>query len=483
MLVPVLLTAALLQPAPAAEPPRPATPPRQADWALGLALERGQEFVYRGSFTEECSTGTVQYQRAYRLETRLFVLDAGPTGAGLACMTTLRQKEAPAVQPVGFKDEADGRHVRVERLRVDPFGKVSAGLDLAPPLEGPPTVDVSAFVELPRGRISAGQAWETKAGDGPATRWTAADSELVQGVRCAVLKGVQQSADWDQPRADRKAWRRTDTVWVSPRSGVALKVERVVELREAAHTAPTQKCVFKADLESTLPYPGQLRLDREADLTQAVAFREAALPLLATPNRFTPQLNALLKRVTSHLDQTPPTPYRQAILQVKAQVEAGLRGEPAVSPAVGQPQRPAGLRVGEPAPDFVATQVGGQQTVGLKGLRGKPVVLAFYNPNSALTPDVLAFLGELAASTEGKAQVVALSVVDDAAVVQKQLAELKVSVPVLHGAGLRLPYEVDATPRVVVIDGQGYVRGAYTGWGREMPREITGDLKPWLDRK
>jgi len=206
------------------------------------------------------------------------------------------------------------------------------------------------------------------------------------------------------------------------------------------------------------------------------------LPLLATPARFATQLNGLLKRITDHLDKVPPTPYRQAIMLVKSQVEAALRGEVLVMPTTVR-AKPEGFAIGELAPDFVTTDISGKQSVGLKQLRGKPVVLAFYNPNSMLAPDILAFLADLNTASRGKVWVMGLSVVEDAAIVQKQLTDLKLTVPVLQGSGLRISYAVETTPRVVIIDAQGYARGAFTGWGREIPREIQAELKPWLSEK
>jgi hypothetical protein len=484
MLETFLVTAALLlpaQPAGRPQPTPPAAPTRPVEWNLSVQLDRAQELIYRGSFTEESNTGSVQYQRSYRVESRLFVLDLTPKLTELACMTTLRPKEnAPAI-----KDDTEGRSIRVERFRVDLQGKLSAegGLNLVPPLEGPATVEVGFFPELPRGKVTAEQSWETiPQQDQPAMKWTVTGADTLQGMRCPILKGVQQSPEWDEPRADRKAWRRIDTVWVAPRSGVAVKVERVIEIREPAHKVATQKSTFRADLESTLPYPGQLFLDRQADILQAIALREAAMSLLPTPARYTNQLNALLRRITTHLDQTPPTPYRQAVLQVKSQVEAALRGEVLVTPTTVRPR--VGLTVGEMAPDFVTTDMTGKHGVGLKQMRGRPVVLAFYNPNSTLSPDMLRFLADLSSTYQGKVWVLGLSVVEDAALVQKQLTDLKLtSLPVLQGAGLRLAFEVDTTPRVVILDSQGFVRGAFTGWGRDIPREILTELKSWLPER
>jgi len=42
---------------------------------------------------------------------------------------------------------------------------------------------------------------------------------------------------------------------------------------------------------------------------------------------------------------------------------------------------------------------------------------------------------------------------------------------------LRLSYAVDATPKFVVLDADGVVRGSYTGWGPETPRGVVEELK------
>jgi hypothetical protein len=41
---------------------------------------------------------------------------------------------------------------------------------------------------------------------------------------------------------------------------------------------------------------------------------------------------------------------------------------------------------------------------------------------------------------------------------------------------------VESTPKLVLIDANGIVRAAYTGWGREMPDEIGEELKRWLEQ-
>src|SRR5262249_57709729 len=112
-----------------------------------------------------------------------------------------------------------------------------------------------------------------------------------------------------------------------PGRGVVSGVERVSERREPGRDKPTQKSVLRYELESSLPYPQKLYEDRRQEITQAHAFFESAAPLLAQPGKSGPQLEALQATITHHLDRQPPTPYREAVLQVKRRVEAARRGE------------------------------------------------------------------------------------------------------------------------------------------------------------
>ena len=54
--------------------------------------------------------------------------------------------------------------------------------------------------------------------------------------------------------------------------------------------------------------------------------------------------------------------------------------------------------------------------------------------------------------------------------------------PILSGTGLLISYAVDATPKLVLLDGGGTVRGNWTGWGQETADTITTELRRWLPR-
>ena len=45
---------------------------------------------------------------------------------------------------------------------------------------------------------------------------------------------------------------------------------------------------------------------------------------------------------------------------------------------------------------------------------------------------------------------------------------------------MRISYKVETTPKIVLIDAAGLVRGMYFGWGRETANEVPTELRPWL---
>jgi len=290
---------------------------------------------------------------------------------------------------------------------------------------------------------------------------------------------VQKSDDWDKPRGDRAAWRRIDRVWLAPRLGVACRVQRVIERRESGRRDPTYKSVLDYDQEEPMQYPGRLYDERQREIVQAHAFSEAAAQLLATPAKNGPQLAALLNRIAYHLDRQPQTPYREAIFQVKRRVEAAQRGETPPEVATEEkPETPSVAAVGGAAPDFMAPNMVTSGTFHLRQTRGKPVLLVFYNPASPTTAGVLAYAQKMSDSYKGLT-VLALSVSGDVDAIKKQRATLKLTFPVLDGSGLHISYGVEGTPKLMLLDGNGVVRGDYVGWGSETPGAVMNELRRW----
>jgi hypothetical protein len=80
-------------------------------------------------------------------------------------------------------------------------------------------------------------------------------------------------------------------------------------------------------------------------------------------------------------------------------------------------------------------------------------------------------------------QVLGMCVLDDKAVALAQRTERMLTFPILGGSGIRISYGVETTPKIVLIDPSGIVRGGWLGWGRETPVEVTEELKHWLPAK
>jgi peroxiredoxin len=450
-----------------------------SDWLLVPHLGRGQELVYRGSFTEESLDGTARFSRAYRLEARLFVLELTGREADVVCCTQLRLKPA---RPEAAEPEPCS--VRLERARVGPYGQVvpARGLACLVPLEGPPTVEWGAFVEVPAQRLQVGRGWEVGEEGRPPRSWRVDGTEPVGGAVCVRLVGVQQSADWDHPRADRTAWRRRDVVWLAPRTGCAQRLERTIERRAPARQEPTQRSVLRYDLDSNLQYPGQLWEDRRREILLALGLADQLAGLLPRAGEVGPRpFEAILTKIKYHLDLQPPTPFRPALKQLQQRAEAGRRGETPPEAAVeeAEPVTPV-IALHAAAPDFVAPNLITRESARLRRLLGKPTLLVFYQPGGRTAADVLRFAQAVQQESGGGVTVVGLACTEDVPAVVREHDELGLTFPILLGTGLKLTYAVEATPKLVVLDAAGVVRDSHIGWGLETPAAIRAELRRWV---
>jgi peroxiredoxin len=444
---------------------------------LVCRLVRGQELVYSGSFTEEATGQNVQLQNSYRLESRLFVLDATPQGAEVALLTILKQRSARSRGVDAGLPEICSVHL--DLVRVDPQGRTVPPATVLP--EGPAASEFGAFVEFSRGRVGPGQKWDVAETGRPPHTWRYAGTETVNGTPCIKLVGVQQSDDWDQPRADQTAWRRLDTAWVAPNLGIAQQFERTLELREPARQQPTHRTVTRYSLDSRMAYPGLLYEDRRREIRLTQELADRMKPLLREPEKAGPRpFDEALARIAYHVDNQPATPYREALNQFKRRLEAARRGEapPAEHTPAAAPVN-AVLAVGKPAPDFVVPNLNTHESARLRRFLGRPVLLVFYSPTSSSARDILHFAQSLADPKQSGVNVIGLAVSDDTDRILKQRDEWKLTFPLLSGQGLHLTYAVEATPKFVVLDAAGVARGVYVGWGREMPRILTDELSHW----
>ncbi len=180
--------------------------PGRNDWLLLPQLVRGQEFTYSGWFIEEKTDAGVQNQRTYKLESSLLVLGGAAKKWDVAFLTVLSLRDHLPGQPPGPRP-APPASVRLELAEVTAQGQVrpASGTSLLVPLEGPPTAECGAVVEVPRSAVGPQQFWEVAEDGRPPRTWRVAGTETAAGTLCVKLVGVQQSDDWDRPRGDSTA--------------------------------------------------------------------------------------------------------------------------------------------------------------------------------------------------------------------------------------------------------------------------------------
>jgi hypothetical protein len=234
-------------------------------------------------------------------------------------------------------------------------------------------------------------------------------------------------------------------------------------------------------LISRLTYPGALYEQRRREIAQAERFAVEAVPFLRQPAQHETELTTLLRRVTHHLESQPPVePYCKAIVHIKSRLEAARRGETAPDPVPEETaSRHPVAAVGRLAPDFVATDLLRRESVRLHRLLGRPLLLVFFNPAFETAPHVLSF-----ASDEQRRgiTVLGMAVSDDVDAVRQQHADLRLGYPILAGKGFSTTYGVETTPRLIVLDAKGIVRGTYTGWGSETAQEVHDEIGRCLPR-
>lgn len=445
-------------------------------------LITGQELVYSGTYQEQEQAAGVQFQKEYRLESRVFVLETQTAGWNIAALTCLSLRRSPAPAGAEKDNAAAAASVRLEMAQLDRRGAISSAdkVDLAVPLAGPPTVELGCFVTLPRVPVGPNHYWEVAEAGRPPSRWRIVGTEIISSTHCLKLEGKQQSDDWDRPRADSVAWRRTDLVWLAPQTGLAYKVERIIERRAPARLQPTQRLVARYELDSQLAYPGRLFEDRRQEIQHASKFNAEADILLPEPGEKKHQIDLLAQRVRQYLQERPPTtPYRQAIEQLQHRIEAVRRGDVVAAARVTTPLIHVARR-GHRVPDFLVTDLIHQRTVRLYRLLGRPILIVFYNPATENGLRVLEFARTISEKFAEQVTVLGMAVTEDVPLVRRQQQEMRLAFPLLDGRGLHTTFHVDATPRMILLDADGMMRGGFTGWGFHIPGEVLSELQRCL---
>jgi peroxiredoxin/uncharacterized membrane protein YphA (DoxX/SURF4 family) len=159
-------------------------------------------------------------------------------------------------------------------------------------------------------------------------------------------------------------------------------------------------------------------------------------------------------------DGTIGSPLAQGVDAIRALVSATLNGTLPMTARNGQeaavaPRPPAGLKIGEPAPDFSLPDLAGK-TVKLSDFRGSPTLVLFWRPSCGfcerMLPDLKAW------ETNARNGAPKLLVVSTDSIADNQAMGLRSPV-VLDKAGMSVGRQFGATgtPMAVLVDAEGKI--------------------------
>jgi hypothetical protein len=474
-----------------------APPEIPADAAPVPRLEKGLEITWSGTFSEAIRRPNVGAVRRYEIETRLFVLDVFEQGADGALLTSIKlkldQKTIPVPLPI----------VRLELVRIDPSGKMSLlpadSLRSAPDkrlpvplplmaMEGLPTFEPAEFIHFPTDRVRFAQAWSAPEPKRPVLNYRIEGFEIIRSkkfdFRCVKVAMAQQTEDWNKLRSETTAWRRGETVWVSAKHGYAVRIERTIEKRDPKSGDLSFRSELKYDLVGLMRYPDRFGQDRRDEIAGAASFLADFERALADPARNgAAPFEVLLRRIEQHLTthfSGDEAPYRQAILSVQRKAEAAKRGDIPPAPPPPETSEAPRLAIGKPALDIMAVDLTNREAIALGKLRGRPVLLIYYQPDKARTAEpVMRFAQSLFAQYAGKAFVLALAIGDgDKAL--RQRSDWGLTMHILAGRDVYKQHGIDSTPCFVVIDEEGIVRNITLGWSEENVELVRDELGKWV---
>jgi peroxiredoxin len=453
-------------------------------------LERGVEITWRGTFSEAVLRPNVRAFRSYEVETRAFVWDISDHGADIALLTSIKYK--PDVKTIPDPSPI----VRLHLARVQPNGKLmllgADALDVpadkrqtltlpALQIEGLPTFEAELFLTFPAEKLTTKMKWEAPEAKRPTLTYRLEGIDSVHGARCWKISAGQQTDDWDRPHTGKEAWRRGETLWVSAAQGYAARLERTIEKSDPQTGELGFRSKLVCEHVGQLTYRGRFGEDRKEEIFAAARFmvefdRLAANPGREGPRAFEGLLQQIDQHITTHITGEA-VPYRVATLGVQRKAEAAKRGHLPPAPPPTETPEPTTLTINRPAADIVAKDLVRGESVRLSNLRGKPVVLIYYQPSSAKTAEpVLRFADTLQARHGHHAAILPLAIGNsEAALAQRN--ELKVAVSVLAGRDVYRTHGVESAPLFAVLDKDGRVRSITLGWSDDNVAAVRAELE------
>jgi hypothetical protein len=444
-----------------------------------VRLQPQQEFVYSGPCTLIVEQPGNRTSRTWYMMHCILIRNTSPHGADATFLTIQKTPPQPGITTLPV--------AQLEQAVIESNGRIvfqqTANSIPRIPLDGPPNLEVAAFIEMPKSGLNGPTTWTTKAENGLPQTWRVQGVEAFSGSRYPVLIGEQASPDWKN--GSSPGWWRQDRVLFDLSAGYAVKIERTIRRREEGNRVSTLFTSCELDAGVPSPCPGGLFQDRWDTIKRTVAFVNE-LAGLQLP-RGAPNLGAyndLLTRIDQQLRIQADTPYREAMVTLRRRVEQARQGERPPEPLVVPTMKvPLPAFPTEPTgPDLALTDLVSGRQGKLSALRGKPVILFFFKPSSSTVQNVLDCAQDLSGHFAGQAHVLAVAAEGAPATILALRNQLQLTIGVFTGQDARRLLSVESTPCTIILDKSGAIRFTTSGWGGEYPvwigRELENVLHP-----
>lgn len=454
----------------------------------GPRLEKGLEVRWAGTFSEASFRPGVRASRTYDVDTRLFVLDASEDGADAVLFTRIFQKpdRKSAEPPAGV--------VRLDMVFINPRGQVQLLPSPADPdnpdpkrrpwplvqLQGLPAQEAGLFFEFPDKPLKTGSTWVREEIGRPSISWKSMDVESFRGYPALKLIAEQKTTGYYSERIRQSEWRRQDTLIVVPGKGYAARLERIIEKRDPDSEDLSFRSVLTLEQTGRIVYPGRLYQERREEAVHAAAFTAMLDRLLAAGGRDgSKPFEMLARRVASYLSDhggNDTVPYREAIVAVRKRAESAAKGN--LPPVPQEEKTPSAdpLTIGNAIADVPLVGITNSGTTKLSALKGKSVLLVYFQPTATSAAGLLKLADEL---HNRKLGVVLPLSIGDPADASKLHVQEKINVPIHDGTDVYKTHGLNATPIFVIVDADGIIRHVARGWGAETASSVTREFERW----
>ncbi len=436
----------------------------------------GQEYLYRGTIKETNLGQSIQLLNQFHLELRVIVLSIKGKSAEVICCTKLVQQGIPKIE--------QALSVNLVRANIDEGGKISScsapsGMSLI--VDGPATWENGFLLPVPAEPQRPGSSWEVAESARLPRRFTWLPPE--EFPTHIMIKGEQQSIDWEHPRGDSAAWRRTEKLTFTPKATLPTKVERTIERRAPAHQQITGRIVTEYELVRLEVIAGPLFDERKQDIQQIKLFQEE-VNLLASQLHDAQTRTAwhrLAVRLERYQNAPGHSPYREALNSLLSTVQAGMDNRLSLQQAKYETSERS-IPIGQLTPSFTLLTPAGQ-TINSNQCRGKPCLMVFMQPGSELTKSLSVLIPTWQQSLGTNTFGCLLLSSTDASNTLPAISEPKGTLlKVANGRPLVASYGANVTPYFVLLDADGALISTHEGWGPEVKQDLQKKIKQEIEK-